>query len=203
VPHVVVRIYPDAGPLTAVAKEHEDEIREIMRSVPGFRSYGILDTGGGILSVTSCEDKAGTDESNARAAEFVMTNSPADLKIARPQIIEGEGVWRFEANGAPGSGAHVAVRIFSGPPPAGLRDRQADIRELMTAVDGFYSYGVVDTDSGGGISILGCKDKATTDEVGARMGEWISAQYPDFKRSAPRVIEGEGLYRFVAQPVHV
>jgi hypothetical protein len=203
VPHVVVRIYPEAGPLVAVAREHEGEIREIMHSVPGFRSYGILDTGGGILSVTSCEDKAGTDESSARAAEFVMTNSPADVNLAPPQIIEGEGVWRFEAEGAPASGAHVAVRIFSGPPPEGLRDRQAEIRELMTAVDSFYSYGVIDTDTGGGISILAGKDKATTDEVGSRMGEWISTQYPNFKRSAPQVIEGKGLYRFVAQPARV
>lgn len=139
--------------------------------MPGFRTYGILDTGGGILSVTSCEDKA-----------------------------ECEGIWRFEAEGAPPSGgAHVAVRIFSGRPPEGLRDRKDDIRKLMTAVDGFYSYGVMDTSTGGGVSILAGKDKATTDEVGKHMGEFVSTEYPNPSRQPPQIIEGEGLYRFVAQ----
>jgi hypothetical protein len=199
VPHVVVRIYPEAGPLIAVAREGEDEIREIMRSVPGFRSYGILDTGGGILSVTSCEDKAGTDESSRRAAEFVMTHSPADVNIAPPQVIEGEGIWRFETDDAPGGGgAHVAVRIFNEPAPAGLRDRKDDVRRLMTAVDGFYSYGVIDT-GGGGVTIIAGRDKEATDEVRRRMQEFVSTQFPDTPPRTPQLIEGEGLYRFVAQ----
>jgi hypothetical protein len=197
-PHVVVRIYPDAAPLVSVAREGEAEIREIMRNVPGFRLYGIFDTGGGIVSVTSCEDKAGTDASNARAAEFVKTHTPADVTIAPPQIIEGEGVIRIEAEGAPLAGAHVAVRIFSQKGPAGIRERQDDIRELMTAVNGFYTYAVVDTGSGG-VSFLIGKDKATTDELGNRMREWVSTQYPDSPPRTPRVIEGEGLYRVVAQ----
>jgi hypothetical protein len=32
-----------------------------MHHVPGFRLYVIVDTGGGILSITSCEDKVGTE----------------------------------------------------------------------------------------------------------------------------------------------
>jgi hypothetical protein len=87
--HVVVRIYPEAAPLVAVAREREAEIRERMRGVPGFRLYAIIDTGGGLLSLTSCEDKAGTDASNARAAEFVKAEAPADFTVAPPQIIEG------------------------------------------------------------------------------------------------------------------
>jgi hypothetical protein len=199
VPHVVVRIYPDAGPLTEILKARLDEVRGIMSGVPGFRSYGLLDTGGGIVSVTSAESKDGTDESSARAAEWVIANSPEDVKIPAPQITEGEGIWRFEVEGAPEAGAHVAVRIFSAPPPDGLRERQDDIRELMTAVHGFYSYGVIDTESGGGISIVTGKDKETTDEVGRRMRDWVRAQYPDFSRPQPQIIEGESLIRFTAQ----
>jgi hypothetical protein len=198
VPHVVVRIYPDAGPLVAVAREGEDEIRDIMHNVPGFRLYGIVDTGGGILSVTSCEDKAGTDASNARAAEFVKANLPPGVTVAPPRIIEGEGIVRIETEEAPFQGAHVVVRVWSDPGPPGIYDRQDDIRERMTAVDGFYTYAVVDTRSGR-VSFLIGKDKATTDDVARRMGEWVRAQWPDFSRPAPQVIEGEGLYRFVAQ----
>jgi hypothetical protein len=199
VPHVVVRIYSDAGPLVAVARDGEDEIRDIMHNVPGFRLYGIVDTGGGILSVTSCDDNAGTDASNARAAEFVKANLPPGVSLAPPQIIEGEGVVRIELDGAPFQGAHVAVRIWSEQGPPGIYDRQEDIRKRMTAVDGFYTYAVVDTGSGR-VSFLIGKDKATTDEVARRMGEWVRAQWPDFSRPAPQVIEGEGLYRFTAVP---
>jgi hypothetical protein len=66
VPHVVVRIYPEAGPLLDLIHEREAEVQDLMRSVPGFRSYGIVDTGGGILSVTSAESKEGTDASSNR-----------------------------------------------------------------------------------------------------------------------------------------
>jgi hypothetical protein len=195
VPHVVVRIYPDAGPLVAVAREGEAEIRQIMHSVPGFRAYSIVDIGGGILSVTACDDKAGTDASIARAAEFVKTHTPEGVSIAPPQIIEGEGVLRIQSyTGAPPAPAHVAVRIFQGAHPEGLQDRQDDIRTMMGAVDGWYSYAVVDC----GVSILAGKDKATTDEVGQRMGEWVQTQWPGFSRPAPQMIEGEGMYRFTA-----
>jgi hypothetical protein len=169
-----------------------------MHNVRGFRLYGIVDTGTGILSVTSCEDKAGTDESNARAAEFIKANSPEGVTVAPPQIIEGEGIVRIESEDAPFQGAHVAVRVWSESGPAGIYDRQDVIRERMTAVDGFYTYAVVDTGSGR-VSFLIGKDKATTDEVARRMGEWVRAQWPDFSRPAPQVIEGEGMYRFVAQ----
>jgi hypothetical protein len=100
---------------------------------------------------------------------------------------------------APPSGAHVAVRIISEPIPPGLRERQDDIRALMTAVDGFYTFGVIGTEGGGGVSFIAGKDKATTDELVSRIREWVQAQYSDVPLRTPQVIEGEGLYRFVAQ----
>jgi hypothetical protein len=197
-PHSVVRLYSDSGPLVARLRESEAEVRAIMHSVPGFLTYGIMDTGGGAISVTTCEDKAGTDESIARAAEWIKTNLP-EAKIAPPRIIEGEGIFRFQAEGIqPGGHAHLAVRIFSDAAPPGLRQREAEVRELMTAVSGFRSYTVVDTGSGG-VTIIAGEDKDATDEVSRRMREFVQAQYPDFTRTPPQVIEAEGVFRFDAQ----
>jgi hypothetical protein len=87
-----------------------------MRGVSGFRSYGVMDTGGGLLTVTSAASQEGTGESTTRAAEFIKANLPEGVSVAPPQVIEGEGIWRFEADGVPPSGAaHVAVRIFNAP----------------------------------------------------------------------------------------
>jgi len=99
-PHVVLRLYRESGDLISKIKASEAEIRELLTSVPGFRSYGIVDTGGGAFSITTCEDKAGTDESSRRAAEWIRSNMPG-VNIAPPQIVEGEGVLRFPAEGAP------------------------------------------------------------------------------------------------------
>src|SRR5262245_58780008 len=40
-PHAVVRLYTDSGPLIGMLKERQDEVRDIMTGVPGFMSYGI------------------------------------------------------------------------------------------------------------------------------------------------------------------
>jgi len=95
--HVGLRLYTEAGELIGKIRDSEAEVRELLGSIPGFRAYGIVDTvGGGAISSTACDDKAGCDESSRRAAEWVKTNLP-NAKIARPQVIEGEGVIRFTA----------------------------------------------------------------------------------------------------------
>jgi len=187
-------------------KEREDEVRDIMTGVPGFMSYGIMDTGKGAVSVTTCQDKAGTDESIQRAARWIKENLP-DAKIDPPRILEGEQVVRFNAEGLSTSArgdAHLVVRIFSGPPPDGLRDRMDEVRTLMTAVPGFRTYVVVDTGHGqGGVSFIVGKDRSVTDEVSRRMAEFVRSQWPDFKREPPQVIEAEGVFRFDAQAAPV
>ena len=195
-PHVVVRLYTDSGPLIGKIRESEAEVREIMTAVPGFRAYSIIDTGGGALSVTACEDKAGCDESIRRAAEWIKTNLPG-ANIAPPQIVEGEGVFRIEHRVSE-KPPHVAVRVFSEPAPNGIREREADIREIMTGTPGFRAFSAIDNGSGG-VTITACDDKASTDECSRRMREWVQATFPQAAPRTPQIIEGEGVFRFTAQ----
>ena len=101
---------------------------------------------------------------------------------------------------------HVVVRIFSVPAPAGLREREAEVRELMTVVPGFRAYSVIDTGTGV-VTIVAGDDKAATDEVGRRMGQFVQANYPEVLRTPPQIIEGEGIFRIEhrvsEQPPHV
>jgi hypothetical protein len=67
-----VRSY-DAVPDPAEAgRQVQETFVPGVKEVPGFIAYFFIDTGGGtMVSITVCEDKAGTDESVTRAAQWV------------------------------------------------------------------------------------------------------------------------------------
>ena len=93
--YAVVRRYTDASELSDTLVEHLDEIRGILTSVPGFKAYHALRTAdGGLVTMTVCEDQAGTQESSRRAAAWVRTNL-AGLSLAPPEITEGEAFLSF------------------------------------------------------------------------------------------------------------
>lgn len=92
--HTVVRVYEGAQPLFDQLAKSEDQVRELITTVPGFLSYTLVRTDDGGISVTSCEDRTGTDESNRRAAEWITANVPATNRV-EPEIIEGDAMYRF------------------------------------------------------------------------------------------------------------
>ncbi|MFG2327998.1 hypothetical protein ACGFMM_00080 [Streptomyces sp. NPDC048604] len=64
----------------------------LLRQVPGFVAYYWVDAGEGVMVSTSVfDDRAGAEESVARAADFVRDNL-ASLLPHRPQITAGEVV---------------------------------------------------------------------------------------------------------------
>jgi hypothetical protein len=204
-PHTVVRLYEDSGPLVSTLRTREAEVREIMTGVPGFISYSIVDTGKGAVSITTCESKEGTDDSIARAAEWIMTNLP-DAKIDSPEIINGELLFRFVAEGHvvdSRTRPHVAMRIFREHPPEEIRNMQGEIRTTVSAVPGFIAYTVINVDGAdaSGITVIAAQDKAAADAVSQAMGNFVSTKFPGFKRAhPPRLVEAEGVFRFEAQP---
>ncbi|WP_416981085.1 hypothetical protein [Streptomyces sp. T028] len=64
----------------------------LMREVPGFVAYYWLDAGDGVMVSTSVfQDRAGAEESIARAADFVRDHLAALLPNP-PQVTAGEVV---------------------------------------------------------------------------------------------------------------
>ncbi|KUN81405.1 hypothetical protein [Streptomyces griseoruber] len=64
----------------------------LMREVPGFVAYYWLDAGDGVMVSTSVfQDRAGAEESIARAADFVREHLAALLPNP-PQVMAGEVV---------------------------------------------------------------------------------------------------------------
>ena len=73
-----------------LARRVRDEFVPVVRDVPGFVAYYIVDAGGGKLSsVTICHDRQGVEESTARAAEWVREQI-GSLIESGPEIMAGD-----------------------------------------------------------------------------------------------------------------
>ena len=94
--YVVVRRYTGADALVDVMVQREQEVRDLISGVPGFRAYYAMRTGagGGVATVTVCDSKEGTDESIRRAAEWIRANA-SGASISPPEITEGETYINF------------------------------------------------------------------------------------------------------------
>jgi hypothetical protein len=95
--HLVVRTYSGEGAseLMDLLGQREDDVKALIGGVPGFVNYSAVRTGDGGVTVTVCEDKAGTDESSRRASDWVKENvSPT---ANPPAVTEGDTVLQFSS----------------------------------------------------------------------------------------------------------
>jgi hypothetical protein len=86
----VVRTYAGKGAkeLFDVLEKHTGDVEKLLRSVKGFVGYTLVRTADGGFSVTTCNDKAGIDESVQKAKDWVAKNA-ASAGAAAPKISEG------------------------------------------------------------------------------------------------------------------
>jgi hypothetical protein len=94
--YVVVRRYTGASALVDVMIQREQEVRDLISAVPGFRAYyaARTDASGGVATITVCDSQEGTAESSRRAAEWVRANMTG-ATISPPEITEGETYINF------------------------------------------------------------------------------------------------------------
>jgi hypothetical protein len=96
--YVVVRNYsgPGASELFDLLGQREQDVKDLIGGVSGFVSYAAFRSGGDSgMTVTVCQDKAGTDESSRRAAEWVKEN--VSTTGSAPVITEGSTVLQFSS----------------------------------------------------------------------------------------------------------
>ena len=93
--YAVVRTYSGQGApeLLDLLGQREEDVKALISGVPGFVSYVAVRSGDGGVTVTVCQDKAGTDESSRRAADWVKENVGATTDP--PAITEGDTVLHF------------------------------------------------------------------------------------------------------------
>jgi len=95
--YAVVRSYSGQGAseLFDLLGQREEDVKSLIGGVPGFVSYAAVRSRDGGVTVTVCEDKAGTDESSRRAAEWVKEN--VSTTGNPPVITEGSTVLQFSS----------------------------------------------------------------------------------------------------------
>src|SRR5208283_5709234 len=76
-----------ANELFDALEEHKTEVETMLRSVKGLVSYTLARSGDGGFSVTVCQDKAGVDESVAKARDWIAKNA-ANASVAAPKVSE-------------------------------------------------------------------------------------------------------------------
>jgi hypothetical protein len=94
--HAVTRTYSGQGAsdLFDRIEKSSDEVEGLLRGVKGFVSYTLFRTGDGGVTVTVCNDKAGTDESIQVARDWVAENA-SDLGVSAPTVAEGAVALHF------------------------------------------------------------------------------------------------------------
>jgi hypothetical protein len=70
----------------------------IVKGVPGFREYFLVETDEGVISISVFDDQAGAEESTARAADWVQQNL-ADIFAGPPEVTTGS-VWLHDTGEA-------------------------------------------------------------------------------------------------------
>ena len=95
--HAVIRTFTGAGAkkLVDLLEGRKSEVEGLIRPVKGFVSYSLIRTGDGGVSVTVCQDKAGTDESSRIAREWIGKNA-ADLGVSAPTVVEGSVILQLK-----------------------------------------------------------------------------------------------------------
>ncbi len=91
--HAVVRNYsgPGSNELFELLEQRKSEVEDVIRGVSGFVAYLLIRTDDGGVTVTVCQDKAGTDESLQVARDWIQQNA-ADIGASPPAVSEGSVV---------------------------------------------------------------------------------------------------------------
>ncbi len=88
--HAVIRTYSGQGAkeLFDLLEKRKSEVESLIRSVKGFVSYSLIRTDDGGVSITVCQDKAGTDDSIQKAKDWMGKNA-SDIGASAPKVSEG------------------------------------------------------------------------------------------------------------------
>jgi hypothetical protein len=87
--YATIRTYSGATDLVAELVRNEGAVKDLIAGVPGARAYYLIATADGAVSVSVCDDLAGTERSNTVAAAWIRDNLP-NLSVSPPTISGGE-----------------------------------------------------------------------------------------------------------------
>jgi hypothetical protein len=94
---VIIRKYSGTGAkdLLNLLEQKAAEVESMLRSVDGFETYTLARAGDGGFSITVCRDRAGIEESNRKAKEWIAKNA-GHLGVSAPETVIGSVVVHAE-----------------------------------------------------------------------------------------------------------
>jgi hypothetical protein len=94
---IVIRKYTRIRSVADAARRAKSGVGQILRDSRGFKSYYVLDGGGGVgVAVMIFEDRESANAANGKVMEFVQA-SLHDLDLGDPEIIAGEVLVNIES----------------------------------------------------------------------------------------------------------
>ena len=87
--YAVIRAYNGNFDLADTLAEREEEIRQVIGGISGFRAYYLLRLAEGTSTISVFDDQEGAEESSRAAAAWLAENLP-DLSVAAPYVTAGE-----------------------------------------------------------------------------------------------------------------
>ena len=93
-----IRKYSKVPSVADAARRAKSGIGRILKESDGFRSYYVLDGGGGVgIAVMIFEDRESANAANNKVLEFVQA-SLLDLNLGDPEIVAGEVLVNIESD---------------------------------------------------------------------------------------------------------
>jgi hypothetical protein len=87
--YAVIRAYAGNSELADRLADHEEDIRQLIGAIDGFKAYYLLKLAEGTSTISVFEDQEGAEESSRAAAAWLAENLP-DLSVAAPYVTAGE-----------------------------------------------------------------------------------------------------------------
>ena len=92
--YAAIRSYSGGREFADALVAHQDDIREVISKIDGFRAYYLLRTTDGTTTISVFTDQDGAQASNAAAAAWLAENL-ADVSPGSPQVTAGEVALSF------------------------------------------------------------------------------------------------------------
>jgi len=93
---------------------------------------------------------------------------------------------------------YATIRSYSGSPGLtdALLDRESEVRQVISEIDGFRAYSLVRASEGEAVTISVFEDQLGGQESTRRAAAWLNENLPDLSVSPPQVMAGEVVLSF-------
>jgi hypothetical protein len=162
----------------------------IIKAIPGFVAFTMLDAGGGKLVTYSIyESQAGTAESTKRAASWVKEHV-APMLPTPPQVLEGDVRVR-EVKGRPTYGVIRRYQVDSKNMGEIITRAKSGFLPLVNALPGFATYQILDAGNGILVTLSGFTTKSAAEESTKKAAGWVTEHLSQLVPKPPEVTSGD------------